>query len=611
MRGLNIRNSAGELAPGIDIRGVGGYVVLPPSLHSSGNAYRWANGNEVLDLPEYLEKKLQLLQVKPSMGTGKNGAGEKIPHGQRNRFFVKQAGRYRRNGDTPEIIYRKLVVDYETRCEQTPLVDDSELRAIAQWSERFTPAPETAGPPKANIPPEPPLSSTADEEEPLTIGSGREDTSNAARFVTQHKDSVRFCHGRAKWMLWSSRWTEDQPREVQELAKATAKSIFLEAASLPDEEAKAMGKWAEKSLGRERINAMLELAKSDPRIRMTTDQFDRDPLLLNFTNGTFDIRTETLREHRRGDYITKLIRHDFLPDLIAPTWLWFLKATFGELADWVQKAFGYGLTGDVSEKVAFLLLGRTNTGKSTFVTTLREIFKDYSALLQIETLMHSGRETNTVNSDLSDLRGVRFVVTSETEENHRLREARLKYLVKGMGEIKSRRLYENQISFQESHKIWIDANHAPRITGTDDAIWDRLLPIPCNHQVIDGKDLDRGLPQKLLHEAPGIVSWAVAGAVRWHKEGLGRPKDILDARAEWRERMDLLGQFLTECCDLEGSVRAGELYDAFKVWCEKQGYEHIMTATAFGLRLVERKFEKKHTMKGAVYFGIRLKGGLF
>jgi hypothetical protein len=37
-----VRNSAGAIAPGLDIRGDGGYVVLPPSIHPSGRPYVWS-----------------------------------------------------------------------------------------------------------------------------------------------------------------------------------------------------------------------------------------------------------------------------------------------------------------------------------------------------------------------------------------------------------------------------------------------------------------------------------------------------------------------------------------------------------------------------------------
>ena len=57
---------------------------------------------------------------------------------------------------------------------------------------------------------------------------------------------------------------------------------------------------------------MIELAKSE--VPVSPDELDADPWLLNVLNGTIDLRTGELREHRREDLITKLAPVDYDPD---------------------------------------------------------------------------------------------------------------------------------------------------------------------------------------------------------------------------------------------------------------------------------------------------------
>src|SRR5207244_5337053 len=52
--GKTIRNSAGTLGPGLDIRGEGGYVILPPSVHESGVSYHWLIKAKPAPLPGWL-----------------------------------------------------------------------------------------------------------------------------------------------------------------------------------------------------------------------------------------------------------------------------------------------------------------------------------------------------------------------------------------------------------------------------------------------------------------------------------------------------------------------------------------------------------------------------
>ena len=65
-----ISNSTGSLAPGLDVRGVGGYIVAPPSIHPDGKAYEWMAG---YGIEEKLPAKLPLPLIE-ALTTSPDGA---------------------------------------------------------------------------------------------------------------------------------------------------------------------------------------------------------------------------------------------------------------------------------------------------------------------------------------------------------------------------------------------------------------------------------------------------------------------------------------------------------------------------------------------------------
>ncbi|UWQ17074.1 DUF927 domain-containing protein [Jannaschia sp. M317] len=62
--GVDIRNTASAIAPGVDVRGKNGQIVVSPSFHPNGRPYDWREGRapwecEVADAPEWLVKRAQ------------------------------------------------------------------------------------------------------------------------------------------------------------------------------------------------------------------------------------------------------------------------------------------------------------------------------------------------------------------------------------------------------------------------------------------------------------------------------------------------------------------------------------------------------------------------
>jgi putative DNA primase/helicase len=276
------------------------------------------------------------------------------------------------------------------------------------------------------------------------------------------------------------------------------------------------------------------------------------------------------------------------------------------LVAYLQRAFGYSLTGHTSEKIVFLAHGSGNNGKTTLLSLFRDLIDEYSVLLSIDTLMVR-QESNKTQADLADLRGARFVMTSETEEGQRLAEGKLKRITQGMGRIKAVRKYENPIEFDGTHKLWMDCNHRPVLRGTDNAIWNRLHLLPF-HATIRDAEIDHDLKAKLLAEEEGILAWATEGAHDWYRNRLGKPPEVTEAVQEYREEMDQIGRFLSECCIIlpTATAKGRAVYAVYKRWADSGG-AFAITQTMLGRKLAERRIVKRHTEKGEMYVGLGLR----
>ena len=202
-----------------------------------------------------------------------------------------------------------------------------------------------------------------------------------------------------------------------------------------------MSKWARHSESRYRIDAMVYLAESESGIPVLPNELDTGPQLLNCENGTIDLRTRLLRQHRRQDLITKLV--PVLYDLAATCpkfdrFLAHIMAEDDDLTGSLQRAIGYSLKGDVSEQVLFIPYGTGANGKSTLFKMLIGMLGDYAMKASPDLLM----KTDAHPTEKADLSGKRFVATMESEEGRKLAEAFVKEAIGGEP-IRARRMRED------------------------------------------------------------------------------------------------------------------------------------------------------------------------
>ncbi|MBU1868787.1 DNA primase, partial [Patescibacteria group bacterium] len=161
-----------------------------------------------------------------------------------------------------------------------------------------------------------------------------------------------------------------------------------------------------------------------------------------------------------------------------------------------------------------------------------------------------------------------------------------------------------------THKIILATNHKPVIHETTHAIWRRISLIPFNY-VFEKKKQIKDYHEKLLEERDGILQWMLEGCLEWQSEGLGEPKEVEDATKDYKSDMDILGDFLADCCVIEqgAEVTNKTLREAYAGWCGKNGEKEI-TPKTFSTRLQERGFMKSRNLKterGRGWKGIRVR----
>ncbi len=133
--GSEVCNRTG-LAPGLDLRGDGGIIIAPPSIHPSGKPYRWREGHSpeeiaLAPLPAWL--------LEPRFG-GDSNLGHPLTYwrdlarkgveaGRRNTVLASFTGHLLWHGVDPDVVMELMLVWNHTRC-RPPLSDDEVIRTV-------------------------------------------------------------------------------------------------------------------------------------------------------------------------------------------------------------------------------------------------------------------------------------------------------------------------------------------------------------------------------------------------------------------------------------------------------------------------------------------------
>ena len=421
------------------------------------------------------------------------------------------------------------------------------------------------------------------------------DAGNANRLHSLLGDDWKFVPQLNRWLHWNGqRWQEETDGSIRVAAMEAFRNLAADIRSLPScHDMKEMQH-------RQKVADGLGRAESIGRIRGALSfleglalkqygEFDTDPFLLNLQNGTLNLSTGELRPHNKKDFITKICGASYEPRSVAKNYSQAEKpasetvSSAGEttakesgmnvdiLSDnnsaqslweetvrailpdpavrrWMQKFMGYCLTGSTEEEKFVVAYGPGGCGKGTFFETVAAAMGDYKSVVPVDILLTSNvyNGGNNPTPELAKLPGKRYVLSSESNKNRRMDEAKVKLLTGG-DTLTARHLHADPFEFHPSFKLVLQTNYLPSISDAmDKGIRRRLVIVPFTAKI---EKRDPKLKQKLLQpeNQQACLAWCVEGAKLWQQEGLEDfPTEMQKAANSFYEESDLLQQWLDE-----------------------------------------------------------------
>ena len=442
------------------------------------------------------------------------------------------------------------------------------------------------------------------------------------RLVDRFAETLRWSDVAGRWMSWQSgRWEMDSRQAGEWMARPMIESMTDEEEQYSDEASidedgntddsprRKFRKWVRSCRNPTAMAATAAVAKASPVMRIDLARCDANPMWINTRTGVYDAATGAFHEHHPGQLLTMKVAVSYDPGATCPRWDAFFEQVQPDelMREYIYRCWGYSMTGDFSEQAIFLNHGNGANGKSVAMDVNSMIAGDYGQVVPIETLLTSRNKQGRVPNDVARMKGRRFLKCSETAEGRRIDEAILKQLTGGE-EVVARFMRAEFFEFRPTGKVHLTSNFLGHM-GDGDATWRRVHLIPWL-VTIPKDEQNKYLAQQLYEtEAPGIFNRLLAGLADWRaREGLCPPDTATKAVEEYRKNEDILGQAIAELfiedmghaecnstCKGHLINRSGDyLFSEYERWAGREAMGKI----TFYKKLVARGYvrsEYKHT----------------
>ena len=429
-------------------------------------------------------------------------------------------------------------------------------------------------------------------------------TGAANRFVAEQGHFFWYVIEEKTWRCWNgTHWERDELGAcVSGAFEAMTDDMLDEADRLMEQAtadpdklpiAKALNKHVNSIRNANRTNILTLIANQR---RISASEFDTDPRYLNLQNCVYDLLEDKPLPHHPKYMLTKVAGIEYNPDATAPRAENFFAELLpsAQMHEFVMQGLAYSLTGEADRKAAFVLQGVSNSGKTQLTELAQGVFGDYAVSVSPGTF--TKRRENGPNPELHDMRGARFVYTSETSYDIALDEELVKR-VTGKDTMSTRTLYEKNQRWVPQCVLWIATNNLPRFGSDAEAMWRRIKTVRFVNEFTDdgssGHVAQPNIGRTLARvEGSGVFNLLLAALRRYRDAGcLFEPQELKDSVADHREQTDPVHQWVAvvqeknQLRPCPGSrANFSLLRRAYAAWCIDEGFQPL-AAQRFGIAL--------------------------
>jgi len=298
------------------------------------------------------------------------------------------------------------------------------------------------------------------------------------------------------------------------------------------------------------------------------------PGMLNLKNCILNPSTGDKSDHSPDFLFTTQSNTSFDPEAVCPLWLQTLAEILPDAAlqALMAQIFGYCLTADNSQQVAFIFFGEGRNGKSVITDVLEELIgKDNCSALHLSDFKERFR--------LAELQNRLVNFSTEVEAKGLVNDARLKGIITG-DPLVAERKNQPPFVFRPFVKLIVSCNNLPQTRDKSVGYFRRWIIIPFE-QKFERESRDRDRAKTIIKtELSGVLNWAIGGYKSLMDAGhFADPPTCAQALRDYRSQVDPTISFIEEELVVDKGARTGlylkDVYAKYKAWSSECNVEPL------------------------------------